>query len=303
MAKKMKRASLVPTILLVFCSCVLGCEGNAPPWSTDVDSHPPETREDTRDANAGDTNISDPTRADTHTAPPDAHTAPPDAVESVEPEPRRFLRVDPETVRFGHLVVGEAASEGVTVDNCGDADVTITAIALEQQGSGFVTEAALMLDDGPLVLSTGESVSFLVHYRPNVAGEASGMIIISNDVSLHSVVHLSGSAELPEPCPHAVLRAWIHQSPEATVEDDGSGVPPALECHPLGSVQLDARSTAVPPVTSGRSWRSRATRPVCSSRTAPTPARHCFWMRWGATWWSWSFSTVTMCGRAIQAVC
>jgi hypothetical protein len=111
------------------------------------------------------------------------------------------LSVGPTSVSFGTLNGSKYATESVVLKNTGNAEVTVSEIAV--RGTGFsVTGAGV-----PLKLAAAQSAAVDVIFAPGAVGSYSGMLIVSSNASDSSIsVALSGkeqssSTSNPTPTP------------------------------------------------------------------------------------------------------
>jgi PGF-pre-PGF domain-containing protein len=104
------------------------------------------------------------------------------------------IAVDPATVEFGTVTIGDSASEDVTVTNTGNANLTITAVSLGGPDAGAFDAPSL---DEPITLAPGESVTEAVTFGPTSAGEKTATLSIESDDPAQQTteIALSGTAE------------------------------------------------------------------------------------------------------------
>ncbi|MDX1532478.1 MAG: choice-of-anchor D domain-containing protein, partial [Rhodothermales bacterium] len=108
------------------------------------------------------------------------------------------VAADPGALDFGDVTVGESDTQTLTVSNAGDADLTVSDVAITG------AEAASFTFDGPtsFVLGPGEMQDFDVTFSPTSASAKSATLTVEsdadNDTSLD--VALSGNGE-PAPAP------------------------------------------------------------------------------------------------------
>ena len=101
------------------------------------------------------------------------------------------LAVDPEPIDFGTVLVGESATETVTVENDGDAE--LSGSVGKPSESFTVTSGA-----GDFTLDAGESRDVEVTYAPEETGEAASSFDIEAEEADDVTVTLEGKAELLE---------------------------------------------------------------------------------------------------------
>ena len=98
------------------------------------------------------------------------------------------LSVTPSSFNFGSIVDGQSKSETFTVQNTGNAYVTIAQIAAN--GSGFSVSGLAT----PATLAAGQSATFSVLFAPTAAGNLSGSVVIASNLpSSPNAVPLSGT--------------------------------------------------------------------------------------------------------------
>ena len=105
------------------------------------------------------------------------------------------IDVQPVSLLFGSLGVGNTQSQAVTLANTGTANLTITAVSIT--GSDFALNQVPIL---PTVLAPGTSLPVSVAYQPTAEGAATGSLVIESDApnGLIVTVPLSGSG-IPVP--------------------------------------------------------------------------------------------------------
>jgi hypothetical protein len=80
------------------------------------------------------------------------------------------LSVNPATVTFGNVSVGQSLAKTATVTNSGDSSVTVALASVSNAAFNFT---GLNL---PVTLTPGQSTSFNVVFAPKSAGQVSGNI-------------------------------------------------------------------------------------------------------------------------------
>ena len=108
---------------------------------------------------------------------------------SQEPEPA--LSVSPLSIDFGDVVVGETATEQVTVTNVGTADLIVSSIVI----SG-VDADNFSVDETPFTLAPGESQTLDVSFTPDEVRSFSASLDIDSNGGSKSVT-LTGSGVVP----------------------------------------------------------------------------------------------------------
>ena len=87
------------------------------------------------------------------------------------------LALNPSSVRFGSVTVGNSQNQPVTITNTGGSSVTITKATATSTGfsiSGLAT---------PLTLTPGQSSSFTVAFAPQAAGSITGSIAFTSNIA------------------------------------------------------------------------------------------------------------------------
>jgi hypothetical protein len=96
--------------------------------------------------------------------------------------------VEPASIKFGSLALGETASQSVTISNNGGSDLTITKASTKAAGVK-ITGISL-----PVTIAPGKQSTFNVVFTPKVAGALSGNVSVMTDISSSpSMVTLSGT--------------------------------------------------------------------------------------------------------------
>jgi len=99
------------------------------------------------------------------------------------------LIVNPSTLTFTNITVGQDSTQSISITNTGNTTTTIS--ALTASGSGFSVNSAGL----PLSLPAGQSTSVNIVFTPLMAGTASGAVSITSDASDYPTIALSGSAK------------------------------------------------------------------------------------------------------------
>lgn len=98
------------------------------------------------------------------------------------------LNVNPSSLDFGSIVVGNTDVRSITLMNTGGVAVTVNTANVV--GAGFSTTGLVL----PLVLNAGQSTAFNAQFAPGVAGAVAGSITIdSTAVNTPNVVTLAGT--------------------------------------------------------------------------------------------------------------
>jgi hypothetical protein len=98
------------------------------------------------------------------------------------------LGANPTSVSFGNVVLGNSASQTVTISNTGNVTVTISQVTTS--GTGFSGSGVTV----PLTLTPGQSANYTATFSPTSAGSASGQIsFVSNASNSPTLVSLTGT--------------------------------------------------------------------------------------------------------------
>jgi Abnormal spindle-like microcephaly-assoc'd, ASPM-SPD-2-Hydin len=90
---------------------------------------------------------------------------------------KQTLSLLPASMNFHSVVVGSSGTQSATVTNTGDTSVTISGDSIS--GKGFTLTGITV----PLVLASGKSTSFSVHFAPTSAGTGSGTVSLSTSAA------------------------------------------------------------------------------------------------------------------------
>ncbi len=100
------------------------------------------------------------------------------------------LVIDPDTVRFGAVGVGETIEESVELRNIGEAPLTVTSVGTSDPVFAYALSEAL-----PLTIAPGESKPVIVAFTPSEDGAWTGELQVdSNDPAGREVALLNGSS-------------------------------------------------------------------------------------------------------------
>jgi hypothetical protein len=109
--------------------------------------------------------------------------------------PNPIGTVNPSSVSFGDVPVGQTFTQALTITNTGNADLQVTQATLS--GSTSITLAGLTV---PLTISPGQTVSFSAQFAPTATGAASATLAFtSNSSTAMSAIALSGNGITPAP--------------------------------------------------------------------------------------------------------
>jgi hypothetical protein len=97
-------------------------------------------------------------------------------------------------VDFGTVTVGQSTTEGATVTNTGEADLTISAVTVVGPDAAEFTGSDL---GGAITLAPGESVTGEITFSPTSAGAKSALLRIESDdpTQQATLIGLSGTGE------------------------------------------------------------------------------------------------------------
>ena len=120
------------------------------------------------------------------------------------------ISVGPASVNFGTVAAGKTVSQGVTLTNTGNSEVTISQISVS--GTGF-NEAG---GNAPLQLGSSQSMTVDVKFDPTAAGTYTGALKVVSNASDSSVsVPLSGSVPAASAA-HSVGLSWDASTSKVT---------------------------------------------------------------------------------------
>jgi hypothetical protein len=97
------------------------------------------------------------------------------------------LSVNPASLSFGNVVVGQPATQSVAIGNAGGNSITVASASTS--GPGF-SISGLQL---PLTLGPGQTASFSASFNPSNAGTASGSIFLTPSAGSTVTVALTGT--------------------------------------------------------------------------------------------------------------
>jgi hypothetical protein len=101
------------------------------------------------------------------------------------------LTASPTSISFGNIVLGNTASQTVTLKNTGGENVSVTAASASGAGMSF---NGLSL---PLTLTPNQSSTFNVTFDPTVAGAVNGTMSLTVSGSANIAIPLSGTGVTP----------------------------------------------------------------------------------------------------------
>ena len=101
--------------------------------------------------------------------------------------PTAQLSVNPPSLNFGSVTVGNSGTQSITLSNTGNANLTISQITTS--GTGFSGSGVTL----PLTLTPGQSANYTTKFAPAAAGSASGQIIFGSNSPTNPTVSLTGT--------------------------------------------------------------------------------------------------------------
>ena len=106
------------------------------------------------------------------------------------------LQVQPGSVAFGSVPVGQTATATISVQNSGSAPIQVSQINPEGEAFSVTGQSSL-----PISLAAGSAYSLNVTFTPTAAGAATGQLAITSNSSTTptAVVDLSGTGEVANP--------------------------------------------------------------------------------------------------------
>ena len=173
-----------------------------------------------------------------------------------QPPPNTDISVSPSSIDFGDVLVGESASENVTISNNWDElDIYISSISVSD-GTNFSVNSS-----GGFTLESGANTTITVSFHPGSAADFQSSLIIQSDDPDDPVVEVNLSGRGISPTYHDL--SW-------SVEGQGS-----VTLSPSGGSYLEGTSvevTAVPAEDQERSEERRVGKEctvLCRSRWSP----------------------------------
>ena len=179
----MNRFRIIATLaslLVVVSGAIVGCE---------PESQPPPVERDTGQPDAGEPEDVEDEDADVDVDPP----APPQ------------MEVSPDSITFEGIEIDDTETAQVTVDNTGEADLTVEDVELSIENS---QDHQLVLGEDsaelPVEVPSDQLVDFYVEYTPIQAGSTTGEVVIESDAEDEPVQSIrietvSAYAELEAP--------------------------------------------------------------------------------------------------------
>lgn len=112
-----------------------------------------------------------------------------------------LLSFNPTTLGFGSVNTGSSSTQGVTVTNTGNANVTISQVTAS--GTGFTLSGA----STPVTLTPNQNLAFSVIFSPSSAGSVTGTVTVtSNATGSPTSITLSGTGV--QTTSHTVTLNW-----------------------------------------------------------------------------------------------
>jgi hypothetical protein len=112
------------------------------------------------------------------------------------------LSVSPSSLSFGSVNDGSAASQGFTVTNTGNSNLSV--LGITASGTGY----SILSGGSAVTLSPNQSTSVSVQFAPKTAGAASGSVSIASNASgSPATVTLSGTGVTPQ-IQHSIALTW-----------------------------------------------------------------------------------------------
>lgn len=108
----------------------------------------------------------------------------------------------PTSINFGSVIVGQTATQSVTIANNGNYRIMIA--GMSTAGPGFAAGGLTL----PLVLNSGASATFQVMFSPSNAGDATGSVsLYANNNTVMAVVPMAGTGTVP--IQHSATLNWV----------------------------------------------------------------------------------------------
>jgi hypothetical protein len=101
--------------------------------------------------------------------------------------PTAQLSVNPASLSFGSVTVGNSGTQSITISNSGSANLTISQITTS--GTGFTGSGVSL----PLTLAPGQTAIYTGQFAPSATGSASGQISFNSNSPTNPSVSLTGT--------------------------------------------------------------------------------------------------------------
>jgi len=101
--------------------------------------------------------------------------------------PTAQLSVNPASLSFGSVTVGNSGTQSITISNSGNANLTISQVTTS--GAGFSGSGVTL----PLTLIPGQTASYTAQFAPTAAGSATGQISFGSNSPTNPTVSLTGT--------------------------------------------------------------------------------------------------------------
>jgi hypothetical protein len=111
------------------------------------------------------------------------------------------LGLSPSSLNFGSITDGTSTSQGFTVTNTGNSNVSISGLTVT--GSGY----SIVSGSGAVTLSPNQSTPVSVQFAPTTAGTANGSVNIVSNATSPAAVSLSGTGTAPT-VQHSIALNW-----------------------------------------------------------------------------------------------
>jgi len=134
------------------------------------------------------------------------------ALTGTAPEPTTptpGLGVSPTSLDFGGVTVNGSTTETVTIENTGDAGLTISGLSV---GGGDAGAFGVTGNTCPSVLAPGNTCTLDVAFAPSNAGPANAVLTVESNAGSEEVT-LSGTAETPLPAGEVTFTAGSGSAP------------------------------------------------------------------------------------------
>jgi hypothetical protein len=108
------------------------------------------------------------------------------------PSPPLPLNSSSTALSFGNVVISSTTSQGVTLTNAGNSNITVSNVVIS--GPGFAANGV----SAGLILSAGQAATLTVTFDPSSSGTATGSITVtSNATNSPAVIAVSGAGIVP----------------------------------------------------------------------------------------------------------
>jgi Abnormal spindle-like microcephaly-assoc'd, ASPM-SPD-2-Hydin len=122
--------------------------------------------------------------------------------------PSGVLTASQAGLSFGNVAVGTSATQSVTLTNTGNANVTISGVAVT--GTGFAADGGTNAS-----LAPNQSVNVSVNFDPSAPGQTQGQLAVASNASDNSLTVVLSGTGLAQNAQHVVNLTWQQSSSAA----------------------------------------------------------------------------------------